>query len=44
MKQSTAWSTVDNIKNGSAKPKTVFAFMSKFGYEPEKELLWKRNW
>jgi len=43
LKQSTASMTVKAILAGNAKPKTVKAFMSKFGYEVEKELLWKKK-
>lgn len=43
MKQSTASSTIRNIKAGTAKPETVKSFMGLFGYEVERELLWKRK-
>lgn len=41
--QSTASNTLRNITAGTAKPKTVAQFMSLFGFEVEKELLWKRK-
>lgn len=43
IKQSTASMTVKAIVAGNAKPKTVKAFMSKFGYEVEREMLWKKK-
>lgn len=43
MPQSTASCTVRNIVAGTAKPKTVEKFMALFGYEPERELLWKKK-
>jgi hypothetical protein len=43
MKQSSASSVLRNIAAGTAKPKTVKEFMTLFGYEVEKELLWKRK-
>ena len=43
MKQSTASMTVKAIKAGAAKPQTVKNFMAKFGYEVEREMLWKKK-
>lgn len=43
MKQSTASMTVKAILKGNAKPKTVKSFMTKFGYEVEREMLWKKK-
>jgi hypothetical protein len=43
LKQSTASMTVKAILEGNAKPKTVKAFMAKFGYEVEREMLWRKN-
>ncbi|MFA6087478.1 hypothetical protein [Mucilaginibacter sp.] len=43
MKQSTASMTVKAIRAGDAKPKTIKNFMSLFGYEVEREMLWKKK-
>lgn len=43
MKQSTASMTIKAILNGSAKPKTVKSFMDLFGFEVEKELMWRKK-
>lgn len=43
VKQSTASMTVKSILTGCAKPKTIKNFMSKFGYEVEREMLWKKK-
>lgn len=43
MNQSTASSTIRNIVAGTAKPKTVEQFMALFGFEVEKEMVWRRK-
>lgn len=43
LNQSTASSTVRNIVAGTAKPKTVEQFMGLFGFEVEREMLWKKK-
>jgi hypothetical protein len=43
LNQSTASSTVRNIIAGTAKPKTVREFMALFGFEVEKELIWRKK-
>lgn len=43
LKQSTASGIVRNIAAGTAKPKTVERFMTLFGFEVEKELMWRKK-
>jgi hypothetical protein len=43
MAQSTFSNTIRAIERGDAKPVTVKNFMAKFGYEVEREMLWRKK-